>query len=333
VRKQTSTGDAIPDTYAGYVNVDKDRGSHMFFWMAEARNGNRDAPVIVYLMGGPGAPSSAMMGKGVGPRDASFDPRGQLLQHINPDTWNDKMALIFIDQPIGIGYSYTKDEKNGFAKNDAQVASHISAGIPTIMKRYGKVGNPLYIFGSSYGGKVAPLVGEALMALKDTMGKKGKLAEGELNLRGIGIESGWNKPIDIVQSYGSAFYDRGYIGLQTMKEVNKFGDIAGSILLKDPEAKDSNGEKNGCKAMRYMVEDGVILSKIRRETSILNWYNLRQAFEPGAYFRDVTASIHFANRFAKLLPVGGRSLDIANGGVTNDTNPWQPRAPHTVMHS
>lgn len=38
-------------------------------FIAQARDGNRDAPVIVYLMGGPGAPSDAMMVKGIGPRE------------------------------------------------------------------------------------------------------------------------------------------------------------------------------------------------------------------------------------------------------------------------
>jgi len=299
VRRQTSTGDAVPDTYAGYVTVDPDRGSQMFFWMAEARDGNRDAPVIVYLMGGPGAPSSAFMVKSVGPREVNADAAYELYQRSNAHSWNEHYALVFIDQPIGIGFSFT-EKTDGYARTDEQVASHVSAGIPTILHRFGKMDNALYIFGTSYGGKIAPFVAEGLMVDQEDKSKSFTL-----NLKGVAIGSGWTDPLSIVQSYGDFFFNKGYISSALRDDVEGDIKVAASLLK----------EHKTCQVMKYLVEDGVILSKIRESTAILNWYNLREGFDPASYFHDLTAAIKFVDAISSLLPVGGHQLEIANGGV------------------
>jgi vitellogenic carboxypeptidase-like protein len=299
IRQQTSTSAAIPDTYAGYVNVDNDRGSHLFFWMAEARDGNREAPVIVYLMGGPGAPSCALMVKSIGPREVDADAAYKLIEKNNLHSWNQHYAIIFIDQPIGIGFSFTEG-KDGFARQDEQVAAHVTAGIPTILHRFGKMDNPLYIFGSSYGGKIAPSVAEGLMVSQEDESKGLKL-----NVKGVGIGSGWVHPLSIVKSYPDFFFDHGYINGALKTELE--ADVRKAVELIEA--------KKTCEAMKYLVEDGVILSKVRKTSAILNWYNLRKAYDPAAYFHDLTASLKFVDHVHPLLPVGGRSLEIANGGV------------------
>lgn len=180
------------------------------------------------------------------------------------------------------------------------MAAHITAGIPTIIHRYGKKDNPLYIFGLSYGGKIAPLVGEGLMTAQEDGS-----AVATVNLKGVGIGSGWIDPLSIVESYGKHYYERGYITKKVRKEVEAQIKVASGMIKK----------KDNCAVMGYLVEDGVILKKIREATGILNWYNLRKGYEPAKYFRGVTASLKYVQRVHNLLPVGGRSLEIANGGV------------------
>lgn len=44
-------------SYAGYFTVQENYGSNMFFWFFPAQNGNPNAPLILFLQGGPGAAS------------------------------------------------------------------------------------------------------------------------------------------------------------------------------------------------------------------------------------------------------------------------------------
>lgn len=43
------------DSYSGYIDLDEE--NHMFFWFFEARNNPDEAPITLWLEGGPGADS------------------------------------------------------------------------------------------------------------------------------------------------------------------------------------------------------------------------------------------------------------------------------------
>lgn len=67
----------------------------------EARNGCKDAPTSIYLGGGPGHSSfDAMSGF-----PCTFNPDGNSTSH-NEWSWNNHANMLYIDQPIGSGFSY-----------------------------------------------------------------------------------------------------------------------------------------------------------------------------------------------------------------------------------
>ena len=49
-----------PWMYSGFVNVEKDTDSHLFYWFFREENGNSKAPLVLWINGGPG--SSSMIG-------------------------------------------------------------------------------------------------------------------------------------------------------------------------------------------------------------------------------------------------------------------------------
>ncbi|KAG9238770.1 carboxypeptidase 2 [Amylocarpus encephaloides] len=91
------------NSYAGYIDLDAD--SHTFFWFFEARHNPKDAPITLWLNGGPGADSMIGLFDELGPCSINED----LETVLNPYSWNEVTNLLFISQPLGVGFSYSTE--------------------------------------------------------------------------------------------------------------------------------------------------------------------------------------------------------------------------------
>jgi carboxypeptidase C (cathepsin A) len=89
-------------SYSGYADVSENE--HIFFWFFEARNENpSEAPLTVWINGGPG--SSSMIGLFQENGPCGVDIEGKLYN--NPYSWSNASNMIFIDQPAQTGFSYS----------------------------------------------------------------------------------------------------------------------------------------------------------------------------------------------------------------------------------
>lgn len=124
----------------------------MYCRFFEARNSPAEAPVILWLSGGPGCSSSAGLFFELGPclianegRDTTF----------NPYSWNTHANIIFLDQPINVGYSYSDD---GTTVSTSPVAGKdVYAFLQLFLNRFPKYSKaPFHMAAESYGGTYAP---------------------------------------------------------------------------------------------------------------------------------------------------------------------------------
>lgn len=116
----------------------------------------------------------------------SVDSDGQtLLPRIA--TWNQNQGMIFIDNPVGAGYSYTETE-TGYCTNTKQ---EVSSQLFELMQQFYDVfpeqlKNELYITGESYAGHYVPGLAFKI---------HGENAKGEakhrIPLAGLAIDRGW----------------------------------------------------------------------------------------------------------------------------------------------
>ncbi|KAF7348536.1 Alpha/beta-hydrolase [Mycena venus] len=85
---------------SGYINIAKN--ASIWFWFFEARSLPETAPLTLWLNGGPGC--SAMIGlfQENGPCTVNSDGKTTTL---NPYSWNIISNMIYIDQPVGAGFS------------------------------------------------------------------------------------------------------------------------------------------------------------------------------------------------------------------------------------
>ncbi|KAJ3439274.1 carboxypeptidase y [Anaeramoeba flamelloides] len=180
--------------YSGYVNVNTSVGAHMYFIFYESEKRDTNAPVVLWLQ---------MLGEN-GPQ--LLDNDGNI--HDNPYSWNKNTALLYVDNPVGSGFSFV-DKSNGYATTETTVANELYALLSVFFEKFEKyTGNDLYIFGESYAGKYIPAIGSKII-------KEGN----KLNLQGVGIGDGITDPINQIPSYSEYAYATGLIDLNQKKMI------------------------------------------------------------------------------------------------------------------
>ncbi|KAI6685230.1 hypothetical protein NL676_031143 [Syzygium grande] len=179
----------------GYVEVRPK--AQMFWWLYRSPNRVDDPskpwPVLLWLQGGPGA-SGVGMGnfEEIGPLDTNLKPR--------KSTWLQKADLLFVDNPVGTGYSFVEDPKL-FVKTDEEAGTDLCRLLIEIFNRNESLQkSPLYIVAESYGGKYAVTL--ALSVLKAI--EAGKL---KLKLGGVALGDSWISPEDFVFSWAPLLKD------------------------------------------------------------------------------------------------------------------------------
>lgn len=170
-------------SYAGYFTVDKTYDSNQFFWYFPAMiPNNKEAPVVVWLQGGPGATSLYGLFTENGPirvRDGKFERRKY--------TWALSHHIIYIDNPVGTGFSFTKNDK-GYCNDETQVGEQLYSTITQFFQLFPELqGNKFFVTGESYGGKYVP-------ALAYTIHKKNPTATVKINMKGVAIGNGLSDP-------------------------------------------------------------------------------------------------------------------------------------------
>ncbi|XP_054792043.1 serine carboxypeptidase-like 51 isoform X1 [Prosopis cineraria] len=179
----------------GYVEVRSK--AHMFWWLYKSpyrvENPSKPWPIILWLQGGPGASG---IGYGnfeeVGPLDVKLKPRNS--------TWLRKADLLFVDNPVGTGYSYVEHNEL-LVKTDEEAATDLTTLLIDIFNKNESLQkSPLYIVGESCGGKFAVTLG--LFALKAI--EAGKLF---VKLGGVALGNSWISPEDFVFSWGPLLKD------------------------------------------------------------------------------------------------------------------------------
>ncbi|KAJ2156978.1 hypothetical protein GGF46_004824 [Coemansia sp. RSA 552] len=211
--KQPTLCDPDVRQNSGYLDLED---KHVFFWHFGSRarqspnfNASSDSvPLVFWFSGGPGCSSQIANWQENGP--CNYEPtvpynpllsdakRKELPHGIqkNPYAWNAIADIVFIDQPVGTGFSYGPMPNSTEAAAD--VAWRAMQGVYSLLDAQARKGGEapiqnVYLFGESYGGRYIPVFTEYLLHMNDEVASQEQLrlrGYRELPLSGIGIGNG-----------------------------------------------------------------------------------------------------------------------------------------------
>ncbi|KAF9822444.1 hypothetical protein SFRURICE_003444 [Spodoptera frugiperda] len=100
-------------SYAGYFNVNKRAQWNLYSWFFPAPDRDLSStPLIIWLQGGPGYSSLHSLFEEIGPIEYLYYNETVVKRNI---TWGSDYSLLFIDNPVGVGFSYS--ESGEYATN------------------------------------------------------------------------------------------------------------------------------------------------------------------------------------------------------------------------
>lgn len=274
--------------------VDVRPGAHMFWWLYfTTADPSSNPPLIIWLQGGPGG-SSVGFGNfaEIGPLDVNLNPRNT--------TWLQKASLLFIDNPVGAGYSYA-DTDDAFTTNVSQIADDLLSVLKAFYKRQPSFQDtPLWIFTESYGGKMTSAFSQKLVKA---------ISDGEIksNFKGCALGDSWISPIDSLLSWGPYLYHTSLADKPGLAKVNAGAQVAQQLL------------KEG-KFTEATAQFGVLEDIIETVTDGVNFYNILQFNNEGPQsVKDIrkgcTSKDRLYNRHVGVYYANDALDDLMNGPI------------------
>ncbi|CAI7884818.1 unnamed protein product [Closterium sp. NIES-54] len=225
--------EALP-TASGYLIVNETTGAKMYFAYYEAmepETAQSDTPIILWLQGGPGC--SSMIGNfyELGPyritESLDIEP--------NPAPWNRRYGVLFIDNPVGTGFSVAPSDADIPLDQD-DVARDLYTALRSFFDLFPPFRQrPFFLAGESYAGKYVPalgslLVGKLDMAQQQLRQRLKFKRDGEggyrhpFRLDGVIIGNGLTHPRTQVQAHADIAYSAGLLDQQQRDRAKEWAN-------------------------------------------------------------------------------------------------------------
>jgi len=184
----------------GYLDAGSDAKYFYYLARSRSREPNLD-PLILWMTGGPGCSSILALLSENGPCrvDGRNADKGWSLSK-NPWSWNEAANVVWVDQPVGVGFS----SAGQLVYDEKQVADRMLMFIQNFYAKHEEfLRVPLFIVGESYGGHYVPAVAARVHKYQN---------DGIGVLAGIAIGNGLVDPLIQFQSKPMMAYTGGVGG-------------------------------------------------------------------------------------------------------------------------
>ncbi|KLO07455.1 alpha/beta-hydrolase [Schizopora paradoxa] len=195
---------ALSRNWAGTIPVNRANHTNdtLFFWAFEKENGSltanagerSDEPWAIWLSGGPG--SSSMLGLMLENGPIQVLENGSMVQ--NDWSWDKLADYIWIDQPVGTGYSTA--DTTGYVVDEDQMGSDFLGFLSNLVKIFPSLATrPLYLTGESYAGFYIPYIAKALFSTPSPPVQLAKIVIGNAYMGNYGLVE--SPAMSIIETY------------------------------------------------------------------------------------------------------------------------------------
>uniref|UniRef100_A0A3Q1HS57 Carboxypeptidase vitellogenic like n=1 Tax=Acanthochromis polyacanthus TaxID=80966 RepID=A0A3Q1HS57_9TELE len=204
--------------------------------------------------------------------------------------WTTRYSVLYIDNPVGTGFSFTDDDR-GFAQNQDDVGRDLYSALTQFFQIFPEYqSNDFYATGESYAGKYVP-------AISYYIHKNNPTAKVKINLKGMAIGDGLCDPEGMMGGYGEFLYQIGLIDELQRQYAFQVTDVWCLLDL----------SKHKCQNFKECILlNGDLVpypSFFQNSTGCTNYYNYLMCREPEdqEYFSqfvtqsEVRRSIHVGN--------------------------------------
>jgi len=194
----------VAASHTGFFTVNKEYDSNLFFWYVPAKTNSRHAPLVLWLQGGPGGSSLFGLFVESGPF-RMVKVAGERLRVEQRDVhWAQKYNMIYIDQPAGTGFSFTKSER-GFATNMDDVGRDLYEALRQFFIVFPELlQNDFFVAGESYAGKYVPAISHKIHEMNQDESNT------KIPLKGLAIGDGLCDPMNQWE-YGNYVFEAGLV--------------------------------------------------------------------------------------------------------------------------
>ncbi|XP_019053474.1 PREDICTED: serine carboxypeptidase-like 45 isoform X3 [Nelumbo nucifera] len=148
--------------YSGYIVTDAAHGRALFYYFVEADSAHPlSRPLTLWLSGGPGCSS---LGEGAFTENGPFQSKdsGHLAKNIY--SWNLESNMLYVESPIGVGFSYSNTSLDYISWNDTTTAEDNLKFLLNWLEKFPKYKHSdLYLAGDSYAGHYVPQLASLLL--------------------------------------------------------------------------------------------------------------------------------------------------------------------------
>ncbi|XP_048336279.2 serine carboxypeptidase-like 13 [Ziziphus jujuba] len=141
----------------GYIKVES---SEFFYYFVESQRNPSKDPLILHQLGGPGCSGLNGFFSQIGPlvfNSSTYEATLPSLQ-LASYSWTEISSVIFIDAPIGTGFSYSTNPEDYFLSSDTNTGWIVNKFMRKWLEDHLEFKeNPFFVGGDSYGGLLAPI--------------------------------------------------------------------------------------------------------------------------------------------------------------------------------
>ncbi|KAI6678192.1 hypothetical protein NL676_038988 [Syzygium grande] len=144
----------------GYIGVGELEDVQLFYYFVKSERSPKDDPLVLWLTGGPGCSALSAIVYEIGPFTFNYEnsTRDRPTLKLHEYSWTKVASVIFLDQPVGTGFSYANSWES-YNMNDNISAAETYEFLRKWLKLHPEfLSNPLYIAGDSYSGITVPMV-------------------------------------------------------------------------------------------------------------------------------------------------------------------------------